>query len=209
MKPEFELDKRVDAYLAAAAPFAQPILKHWRKLVHQACPAVRETIKWRFPHFEHRGLLCSMAAFKRHCAFGFWHQGMWESVATALPDGDRSSDAMGHLGRVASLEDLPPDRVLLALMKEAVALNESGSPARPRPVRTEPRELVVPPILAAALKKNPTAAVQFKKFRPSHRREYIEWIAEARREETRQKRLATTLEWLAAGKSRNWKYERC
>lgn len=209
MKPKPTLDSRLDAYIAAAAPFAQPLLQHWRRLTHQACPGVVETIKWSFPHFEYHGVLSSMAAFKAHCAFGFWHQGMVAPVAAVMPGGDRSEEAMGHLGRVTSRSDLPPDRVLLALIRQAMALNESGEPARPRTVRATPRLVEIPPVLKEALKSHPAAAANFKKFSPSQQREYTEWIAGAHREETRQKRLASALEWLAAGKSRNWKYERC
>lgn len=201
-------DPRIDAYIAKSAPFAQPILRHLRALVHSACPAAEETMKWSFPHFLHAGaILCSMAAFKEHCSFGFWHQGM-EAVLAA--DGIHGVDAAGSFGRIARREDLPADTVLTRYLKTAVQLNESGEPARPRPAKSaEKKELVVPPEFAAALKKNKAAAKAFEGFSYSHRKEYVEWIAEAKREETRQKRIATALAWLAEGKSRNWKYANC
>ena len=199
------LDSRVDAYIAKSADFAQPILTHLRKVVHAACPAATETIKWGFPNFEYHGrLLCSMAAFKAHCAFGFWHRGM-EAILAA--DGAKAETAMGSLGRIASVADLPGEKTMARYIREAAKLNESGTAARPA---AKPRRaLAVPADLAAALKKNKVAAATFEKFSASHRRDYIEWITEAKREETRGKRLATTLEWLAEGKSRNWKYENC
>ena len=199
------LDSRVDAYIAKSADFAQPILTHLRKVVHAACPAATETIKWGFPNFEYHGrLLCSMAAFKAHCAFGFWHRGM-EAILAA--DGAKAETAMGSLGRSASVADLPGEKTMARYIREAAKLNESGKAARPA---AKPRPaLAVPADLAAALKKNKAAAATFEKFSASHRRDYIEWITEAKREETRGKRLATTLEWLAEGKSRNWKYENC
>ncbi len=200
-------DPRVDAYIAKSSGFAQPILRHLRKLVHEACPDVEETLKWSMPSFLHGGkILAGMAAFKEHCTFGFWHQ---EMVAVLGPDGDKESTAMGSLGRITSLEDLPSDRKLLGYIRKAAALNESGAPARPRPARKTAAPVEAPKDLAAALKKNKAAAATFEKFSPSHRREYVEWITEARRDETRKKRLSTTIEWLAEGKPRNWKYENC
>lgn len=200
-------DPRVDAYIAKSAPFAQPILRHLRELVHKTCPDVEETVKWGMPYFEHSGMLCGMAAFKAHCAFGFWHQGM-EKVLGKW--GEQSENAMGSLGRITSLADLPDEKTMIRFVAAAVKLNESGVPGRPRPTRSgKARELPVPEDLAAALKKNRTAAKTFETFSPSHRKEYIEWITEAKREETRQKRVTTTTEWLAEGKSRNWKYSDC
>ena len=200
-------DPRVDAYIKQAAPFAQPILKHLRQLVRQGCPEVTETIKWGMPSFTVDGkILCGMAAFKAHCTFGFWHQAMEKIIAKAH---GTIGDAMGLMGRITSLADLPVDEAMLGYIKTAVSLNSSDQPARSRPAGKRKPEAAVPADLAAALKKNKTAAATFAKFTPSHRREYVEWITEAKREETRQKRLATTLEWLAEGKSRHWKYANC
>lgn len=199
-------DPRIDAYIAKSAPFAQPILRHLREIVHRGCPDVEESIKWGMPSFGHGGkILCHMAAFKAHCAFGFWHQGM-EAVVTSAKAA--AEPAMGGFGRITALGDLPDERTLVSYVKHAAKLNESGEPGRARPA-TKAKELAVPADLAAALKKNKAAAKTFAEFSPSHRKEYIEWIMEAKREETRQKRLTTTLEWLVAGKSRHWKYERC
>ena len=200
-------DPRIDAYIAKAEGFAQPILRRLRKLVHQACPDAEETLKWSTPCFLYRGkILCGMAAFKAHCVFGFWHQGM---TAVLAADGRQSEDAMGSFGRLTRLDELPSDRTMAKYIKAAAALNESDAPARPRPPRKPAQPLEVPRDLAAALKKNREAAATFGNFSPSRRKEYIEWITEAKRNETRQKRLATTLQWLAEGKSRNWKYENC
>ena len=199
-------EPRIDAYIADAAPFAQPILKHLRELVHKGCPDVVETMKWSMPYFEHAGaLMCSMAAFKAHAVFGFWHQGM-EKLVGKLGE----SGAMGSFGRITSLADLPPDKKMIELVREAAKLNESGAPGRPRPAAGAPsKELLVPDDLAAALKRNKTAAKTFENFRPSHRKEYIEWIVEAKREETRQKRIEMTISQLEEGKSRHWKYQNC
>ena len=150
--------------------------------------------------------MCGMAAFKEHCTFGFWHKGM---EAVLEKDGAKGDQAWGSLGRITSLRDLPSDKALLRYVRMAAKLNESDAPARPRPAGKKAAPLPVPADLAAALKKNRKAAATFERFSPSHRRDYIEWITEAKREETRRKRLATTLEWLEEGKSRNWKYENC
>jgi len=197
-------DPRVDAYISKAATFAKPILTHIRKLVHRADPQVEETMKWTFPHFEHKGVLCSMAAFKQHCSLGFWKGDLIFGKAGT----GKSDEAMGHFGRITSLDDLPNDAKLIAYVKEAVRLNEAGV-KRPVSRPKEKRELVVPDYLVAALKKNKRASTTFEEFSPSHKLEYVDWLTEAKREETREKRLATTIEWLSQGKSRNWKYARC
>jgi uncharacterized protein YdeI (YjbR/CyaY-like superfamily) len=195
-------DKRVDAYIAASADFARPVLQYIRRVVHAACPQVQETIKWRFPHFMYdEGILCSMAAFKQHCAFGFWHP------ALRKPQHDGQT-AMGQYGRISSIEDLPKEPAFKRAVKDAMKLNESGvKPARPKKAKAR-AEIAVPKSLADALKKNPKAKAAFDGFSYSHRKEYVQWLEEAKREETRQKRLATAVHWLAQGKPRNWKYEK-
>jgi uncharacterized protein YdeI (YjbR/CyaY-like superfamily) len=199
-------DERIDAYIARAAEFAQPILKHLREIVHQACPEVEETMKWSFPHFQYKGLLCSMAAFKEHCAFGFWKGSLILGKETGKGDDER---AMGQFGRITKLADLPSKKVLSGYIKEAMRLNEEGvkSPTRTKP--TEPRPVVIPDDLAAALNANRGARETFDQFPPSHKREYIDWINEAKTEATRARRLAQAVEWMAEGKSRNWKYMNC
>ena len=197
-------DPRVDAYIAKSGEFAQPILRHLRALVHQGCPEAEETIKWRMPTFVHHGIVCGMAAFKAHATFGFWRRGLTDEIAKS---GVKAGAAMGSLGRITSLRDLPGDKAMLGYIRKAAKLNEAGAPARPK---SKPRPaLPVPKDLAAALKRNAIAAAVFKDFSPSPRREYIEWITEAKRPETRAKRVATTIQWLAAGKRRNWQYEKC
>lgn len=193
-------DPRVDAYIAKSAAFARPILNHFRGLIHAACPEVEETMKWRFPHFLHRGIMCSMAAFKAHCALGFWKSRL-------LFKDSPHAGAMDHFGRITSFSDLPGDAVLLGHLKEAVRLNEAGVQ---RPSRNLPKKkLRVPPWFRSALKKNKKALAAFDNFSYSHKKEYIEWLTEAKTEETRARRLATTIQWLAEGKSRNWKYKNC
>jgi len=194
-------DPRIDAVIARSADFAKPILTYLREAVHAGCPDVVETIKWGMPAFEHEGPMCQMAAFKAHCTFGFWK-------GKLVLEGDyKGEEAMGNFGRIESLKDLPPKKTLVAYVKKAAALNEAGVKV-PRARKQPKPALATPPDLAAALKKNRKALETFEAFSPSHRREYIEWITEAKTDATREKRLATALEWLAEGKSRNWKYQR-
>lgn len=172
--------------------------------MHATCPAVEETIKWGFPHFLHAGaILCSMAAFKQHVAFGFWKGALIDGVGGP---GARD-DAMGQFGRITAVRELPPKRALAAIIRRAMELNEQGVkvPARKR---TKSRaEAALPDALAKALARNTEARRTFAAFAPSHRREYCEWIAEAKRDDTRERRVAQAIEWLAEGKARNWKYE--
>jgi uncharacterized protein YdeI (YjbR/CyaY-like superfamily) len=198
-------DPRIDAYIQGSADFARPILEHLRQLIHKACPGVAETIKWSRPFFEYQGgMLCHISAFKQHCAVGFWNAPLLKDPAGVLHIKDKN--AMGHFDRITSLKDLPADKIMVALIKEAAALNEQGVKKPARAAKPPKAALPVPPVLASALKKNKKAGEVFAAFPPSHRREYIEWITEAKTDETRYKRIATTLEWLTEGKSRNWKY---
>lgn len=197
-------DPRVDAYIANSAEFARPILDHLRAVVHEACPDVEETIKWSFPHFEYKGLLCNMASFKAHCAFGFWKGELMMSEA----DG-KAREAMGHFGRITSVQDLPAKKTLVAYVKKAMKLNEDGvkSPSRAKPAT--PRELTVPGYLTDALAGKQPALDNFNAFTTGKKREYVEWMEEAKTEATRLRRLEQAVEWIAEGKARNWKYEKC
>ncbi len=192
-------DPRIDVYIRKAAPFAQPILKHLREIIHVGCPSVEETIKWQFPHFDYKGVICGVAAFQSHCAFGFW------KAELILGDNRKGEEAMGQFGRIESLVDLPDDKTLIAYVRKAAALNEAGV----KKPRAEPRAkppLVLPRDFATALRQSAKAQRHFKSFTPSKKREYVEWITEAKREATRQKRVETAVAWISQGKIRNWKH---
>lgn len=195
----------MDAYIAKAPAFAQPILARVRDAFHAGCPEVQERIKWGVPSFEYKGMLGGMAAFKRHVAFGFWKSRLMERFEERFGRTGRAS-FMG--ARAESPADLPSKRVLVALVREAKRLNDAGikEPRLSRPKRKPP--VRVPADLKAALARSAKARATFAALRPSHRREYVEWLTEAKREETRRRRLATTILWLSQGKSRNWRYER-
>ena len=205
-------DPKVDLYIAKARPFAQPILEHLRELVHKACPSVVETIKWSRPFFEYKGvILGNMSAFKEHCSFGFWG----EEVSAVLRDAKvLQPDAMGSLGKLTSVADLPARKQMLDLLRQATAFIDKGeytSPiaARHKVVKAPSVAPQAPPAFATALKANKKAAAVFAAFSPSCKKEYVEWIADAKRTETRDKRIATAIEWISEGKQRNWKYQNC
>lgn len=197
-------DPRVDAYISKSAEFAKPILNHIRTVVYKACPEVEETIKWGFPHFNYKGMLCSMAAFKQHCAFTFWKASLMKDSKKIL-DVNREN-AMGHFGKIVSVKNLPPDKIFSQYIKDAAALNDAGINFLSKPKSKEKKELIVPDYFKKELKKNKKAFETFNNFSYSHKKEYVEWITEAKTEETRNKRIVTALEWLAEGKQRNWKY---
>lgn len=198
------IDPRINAYINKAEVFAKPILMHIRTLVHKACPEITETMKWSFPHFEYKGVVCSMASFKQHCAFGFWKASIMKDPDKILQIQNRG--AMGHFDRITSVKDLPANKIMIAYIKEAVALNEAGIklPAKPK---ADPTSLNIPAYITNALKKNKKAKSCFDKFPHSHKKEYVEWITEAKTAPTREKRIATMLQWLEEGKDRNWKYK--
>jgi uncharacterized protein YdeI (YjbR/CyaY-like superfamily) len=199
-------DERVDAYIERAAPFARPILAHLRELAHEGFPAITEEIKWGAPHFTHHGLVCAMAAFKGHCILSFWNS------ARVLDGAPTREGAAGQFGRIRTLADLPPDEAVRGYVAAAARLNEEGgaAPARSgaRVARAPRAALPVPDVLAAALAGDGPARASFERLSPSHQRDYNEWVADAKSDATRARRVATALEWLAEGKTRNWKYER-
>ena len=197
MRAMIQKDPRIDAYIAKAPDFAKPILRKLRAAVHEGCPDAVETIKWGSPHFEHHGMLCGMAAFKAHCAFGFWNR------ALKIPG---KKGAMGQFGSLRTVADLPSDGILVGYVKEAARLNETGQKIGPE--RKAKKPLPVPKALTAALAKKPKAQEHFAAFSPSQKREYSEWILEAKTDATRDRRLATAVEWIGEGKPRMWKYMR-
>jgi uncharacterized protein YdeI (YjbR/CyaY-like superfamily) len=197
-------DKRIDAYIAKSADFAQPILRALREIVHEGCPEVVEGIKWGNPAFDYKGMLCGMAAFKQHCAFGFWKGSL------ILDDKDKSLDAMGQFGRITCMKDLPPKSHLLRYIKKAMELNDAGvTVARKTASPAEKKALKVPSYFLAALKKNKKALATYTAFPYSKKKDYVDWVTEAKTEETRDRRMQTAVEWIAEGKGRNWKYEKC
>jgi uncharacterized protein YdhG (YjbR/CyaY superfamily) len=206
-------DARVDAYIGKARPFAQPILNHVRESMHKACPEVDETIKWGMPFFELNGIILgNVAAFKEHCSLGLWGPEMAAIIGMGN-DGAKSNEAMGTFGRVASVKDLPGDKALLGYLRQAAGFVLRGerktSLVRPVARKAAKVDVVAPAELTAALKKNKAAAKVFAEFSPSCKKEYTEWISEAKRDETKLKRVAQAVEWIAEGKQRHWKYQNC
>ena len=206
-----KLDPRVDTYIAKSAAFAQPILWHLRDLIHKACPDVVEEMKWSRPFFLHGGtILCNVSAFKEHCSFGFWGSEMKDVLQQ---EGVLQDGAMGSLGRIGSLKDLPPDKKMLGYIRQAAGFIDSGESvnviAARRVVKMQKTAVETPAEFEAALKKNKAAGKAFAAFSPSCKREYVEWVADAKRPETRERRIVQAVEWIAEGKQRNWKYMEC
>lgn len=195
-------DPRIDAYIAKSADFAQPILEHLRAVIHQGCPEAEEAIKWGMPAFLYRGrILCGIAAFKQHCALGFW------GVRGIVGNEDKRDEAMGQFGRIASLKDLPSKKALIGYVKQAMQLGDERAAAPSGPRKAPKPAPATPDDLAAALNKSKKAAATYAAFSASCKREYVEWITEAKRAQTRAKRIAQAVEWMAEGKQRNWKYQ--
>lgn len=195
-------DPRIDAYIEQSADFARPILTALRAMIHAACPGVVEILKWRNPSFEYKGLLCGMAAFQRHCTFGFWKHDL------VVGRSGKADQAWGSFGRLTATRDLPTKTAMTRLIKKAMQLNEDGVKVPRR--KTAPKPAVpMHPALKQALAANPRARAQFAAFSPSQQREYLTWIAEAKAEATRARRLQDAIAWIAAGKPRNWKYMKC
>jgi len=197
-------EEAIDAYFHKSADFVQPALIHLRELVHKTCKDVEGKIKWGFPHFDYKGeMMCSLAAFKQHASFGFGKASLMKDQV--LIEMAKSTVAMGHLGKITSLKDLPVDKKLINWIKAAMQLNELGIKLPAKLKATSNKELIVPDYFIKALKKNKKAMQAFEAFAYYHKKEYTNWITAAKTEETRNKRTATASEWLAEGKSRNWK----
>lgn len=197
-------DPRVDAYMNKARKFAKPVLKYIRDVVHETCPTVEERIKWSFPHFYYKNeMMMSMAAFKEHCTLGFWKASLIKDLKIKSEE-----TAMGQFGRITKVSDLPSKKVLTKLIKEAMKLNNEGIKVSSKPAGKRKKELKIPDYFTNALKKNKKALKTFTDFSNSHKKEYVEWVTEAKTEATRNKRLATAVEWMSEGKIHNWKYLR-
>jgi uncharacterized protein YdeI (YjbR/CyaY-like superfamily) len=194
-----ERDPRIDAYIAKAADFAKPILMEIRDRVHEACPECEETLKWSSPSFFYHGMLCGMAAFKEHAIFGFWKGPLVLGKRAEEP-----GTSGGFRTKLTKVSDLGSKKAMAADIRKAMTLNEAGV-ALPR-TRKPAAPLTLPADLAAALRKSKTAQTAFEKFSPSHKREYVEWIEGAKREETRARRLETAIQQISDGKPQNWKY---
>jgi len=197
-------DPRIDAYIAKSAAFAQPILEQIRAVVHAACPAVEEGLKWSIPFFSYKGsMMCGMAAFKQHCSLHFW---LYKEVIGKEPqDGE---EGMGQFGKLTSVRDLPAKKELTTYVRKAMALIDAGvKQKRPKPAAKPAPALPEDVAALLAQKKHAAARKTYEAFGPGAQREYVAWITEAKTDATRHKRIATTLEWLAEGKQRNWKYQ--
>ncbi|MHC4938489.1 MAG: YdeI/OmpD-associated family protein [Planctomycetota bacterium] len=194
-------DSRVDAYIKNAPDYARPILEKIRAAVHKADPRIGEDIKWGNPTFMHNGIVAGMGAFKHHVAWGFWNAASMKDPEKLFGTERKKSP---YALKATSVKDLPPARVLNAYIKEAVQLNESGVKRSAKKAVRAPLE--PPADFLAALRRKRKALATFEGFPPSRRREYVEWITEAKRDATRSTRIATAVEWLAEGKPRNWKY---
>ena len=195
-----------DAYIAKARPFAQPILKKLRALVHKAVPDVTEEMKWSSPHFAYKGMFCGMAAFKQHCIFGFWKHSLLPQID--LKNGDAALGAFRS--KITSIDDLPSDAAIIKLLKAAKKLNDDDVKMPKRKVTpVKDRVVTVPPAFMKAIKSNKKAHATFEAFPYSKKKDYVEWITEAKTDETRDKRTKTAVEWMSEGKARHWKYENC
>lgn len=201
-------DKRIDEYIKKAQPFAQPILKHLRKLIHENCPEVTETVKWGMPCFDYKGPFCSMASFKQHAVFGFWKYKLMKDPKNYLgsikADG---GEAMGNMGRITSLKDLPSDKIIGGFIKQAIKLNDEGVKLD-KTIKNPVNQKNSTPTaeFSRALKANKKAWKVWEEWTPGKKKEYVDWLREAKTEETRTKRMHTAVEWIAEGKIRNWKY---
>ena len=203
---------KVDKYIGSAQEFAQPILNHLRELTHKGCPEIEETVKWGMPFFEFRGkIVCCMAAFKKHCRFGFWGKEIRVVLREAKVAGMNGS---GWFERITHIDELPADKSMIDFVRRAAVMIESGNYTSPIAARNQKAKAKKPTVkmtkeFAVALKKNKKAATSFAAFSPSAKREYVGWVADAKRPETRDKRIATAMKWISEGKQRNWKYQNC
>ena len=199
-----QLNKKVDAYVNKAAGFAQPILQHLRSIVLDTCPEAEEDIKWGTPHYSYKGdHLCMMAGFKNHCSFSLYKAEFMkdEKISESVKAGKK----FGYMDKLTSLSDLPAKKILVALIREAMALNAQGV-KKVKPATDKPKLLAVPDYFENALQGNPKAKDVFYTKSDAFRKDYLVWITGAKTEDTRQSRIDQSLEWIAEGKKRFWQY---
>jgi uncharacterized protein YdeI (YjbR/CyaY-like superfamily) len=197
-------NKQVDGYIAKSADFAKPILEHLRKIIHDTCPEVEEVMKWGIPHFDYKGdMMCILAAYKNHCSFSLYKAELMSDPK--IKESVKAGQKMGYMDKIKTLSDLPAKKTLVAYIKEAMALNEKGI-KKEKPVKEKSPETEVPDYFLAKLSKNPAAKKVFESKSASFRKEYSKWIIDAKTEETRDKRIEQSLEWIAEGKGRFWQY---
>jgi uncharacterized protein YdeI (YjbR/CyaY-like superfamily) len=203
LKPT-SFNPKVDDYMANAADFAKPVMAHLRKLLHKTCPGVIEEMKWGIPHFDYKGeMMCIFAAYKSHCAFTFWKESLMSDPKLKANPTVKAINR--YMGKITALSDLPSDRQLVAYIKEAMALNDNGVKLPPRK-SDKPKDIAIPDYLAKRLAANPKVKAVFEGQSASFRKEYLVWITDAKTDETREKRMAEALAWIAEGKGRFWKY---
>jgi len=196
---------KIDAYIEKSQDFAKPVLHYIRETVHEFCPDAEETMKWSFPHFIYKGKnLCAMASFKQHCTFGFWLEKEMKTMQEITQNIEKNS--MFSLGKIEQVADLPSKPQLKKAIKEAMELTDMGVTMKKAP--PSKIEMEIPDYFQRALEAHPKAKEIFEKASPSFRKEYIAWVTEAKTEATRDKRLEQSLEWIAEGKGRNWKYQK-
>jgi len=199
-------DHRIDLYIENSQDFAKPILEYLRELVHNYCPDCEETIKWGFPHFIYQDkILCAMSAFKAHAAFGFWLENEMQSMRSLIKE--REKNSMFQLGKLKSIDDLPSKEILITAIKEAMKLIEAGIVVK----KSKPNqsEVIIPDDFQQSLNETASALAYFETLTLSKKRDYVNWINEAKTADTRTKRINTSIEWLSEGKDRNWKYKKC
>lgn len=201
-------DRRIEDYIIKSEAFAKPVLRYLRDIVHKACPEVEETMKWGFPHFDYKGMMCGMASFKQHCTFGFWKASLMKDNHKVFIKGENVG--VGDFGNIKDIQDLPPAKIIIEYINEAMKLNdeEISFQFKKKTNTAERKELIIPDYFIKAVKKNKKAFKTFNNYSYSHKKEYIEWITEAKREEIRNKGIETTIERLSEGKGRNWKYKK-
>lgn len=196
--------KEIDDYISRSKPFARPVLIHLRTLIHETCPDVEEKMKWSFPHFDYKGMMCSMASFKEHCSFNFWKAPLMKGLGGLKTSAEKGG--MGVFGKIKSLQDLPSDKKIVSLLLEAMKLNDDDVKLKTKRTNEPKKELLIPVYFMNALRKKKKALDFFLNSSYSCKKEYIAWIEEAKTEETRNKRVDTSVKWLAEGRQRNWKY---
>jgi uncharacterized protein YdeI (YjbR/CyaY-like superfamily) len=196
----------IDEYINKSEEFARPILLHLRKIIHLACPDVEETIKWSFPNFEYKGqILCSMASFKKHCSFGFWLGAEMEDPENILNKVGNTN--MGNFGKIINHNSLPDDNIIIKYIHEAMKLSESGTKKKTSKIKDK-KSLEIPVYIIEFIEKYPKAKVVFNNFSNSCKKEYVQWIEEAKQVSTKLKRLEKAVSMMEEGKEFNWQYKK-
>jgi hypothetical protein len=198
------ITEQINQYMAELPEWQRRMLVRLRQLIHEAAPEVEEAWRWDKPHFDNAGIMVGLCAFKEHVAVWF-HKGALLKDTKKLFEATARTEEKGMRAYKLHEGDKINEAAFLDLVKQAVAVNDKGT--KLREAKPTKKALVVPEDLEQVLRKDPTAWANWEAFPVGHRRAYVEWVTDARQEETRKRRIAQSLEKIREGEQQEERHQ--